>query len=156
MCLLNYCLIDYFHYFLLFKASELFTEIFHLFIYERLPRIASSALMSCYQWWSCLQRSLMELAMISNFHHRRPYRRGRTRDLLLLYTSYYYILPYWVVSHRSRKNTFWKKNVKFFIGSKKKKYRPQDMVRSQFGLISALYIIPPVHKRRSKGITYII
>ena len=35
--------------------------------------------MSCYQWGSCLpcenlQRSLMELAMISNFHHRRAHR----------------------------------------------------------------------------------
>ena len=56
----------------------------YLFIYECLPRIASSILMNCYQWGSCLPcetptKEPMELAVISNFHHRRPHGGSNSR-----------------------------------------------------------------------------
>ena len=52
-------------------------EIVSTFIY--LPGIASSILVNCYQWGSCLPfetptKAPMELAVVSNFHHRRPTR----------------------------------------------------------------------------------
>ena len=54
-----------------------------IFIYESLPRIASSILMNCYQWGSYLlfetpTKEPMELAVVSKFHHWRPHRGSKS------------------------------------------------------------------------------
>ena len=52
----------------------------YIFIYECLPRKASSILINCYRWESFLScekpaKDPLELAVISNFHHWRSYVR---------------------------------------------------------------------------------
>ena len=42
-----------------------------IFIYEYLPRIASSILMKCYQWGSCFPCETTTKGLLCNLHNRR-------------------------------------------------------------------------------------
>ena len=63
---------------MLYWYSWLHYIFIHLFFMNDLPRIASSILMNCYQWGTCLSwktpsKEPMKLAVNSFFHHRRPH-----------------------------------------------------------------------------------
>ena len=61
--------------YLIFFKPVAVEPIIYLFIYHYLTKIASSILLKCYQWGSCLSRETptKEPCRINNFHHRRPY-----------------------------------------------------------------------------------
>ena len=80
--LLSFCTVLYLYEFKFFSIFGSCNEFIYLFIYECLPRIASSVLnwyQSCLPWETPTGEP-MALVVISNFHHWRPHELGTLRS----------------------------------------------------------------------------